>query len=68
MRQANHIFQGECEHCRVKRWYARTNKHKHVGQIAQHTRRADKLNIIDMRVEEWRVKLRVRSAQQKLAQ
>ncbi|KAI0739460.1 hypothetical protein C8Q80DRAFT_1339217 [Daedaleopsis nitida] len=48
---------GECEHCRVKRWYERTNKHKHVGQIARHTRRADKLNIVQMRVDGWRAKL-----------
>ncbi|KAI0747131.1 hypothetical protein C8Q80DRAFT_1220294 [Daedaleopsis nitida] len=59
---------GECEHCRVKRWYERTNKHKHVGQIAQHTRRADKLNIIDMRVNEWRVKLRAKKYGDKRSQ
>ncbi|KAI0739828.1 hypothetical protein C8Q80DRAFT_1124151 [Daedaleopsis nitida] len=48
---------GECEHCRVKRWYERTNKHKHVGQIACHTRRANKLNIVQMHVNGWHAKL-----------
>ncbi|KAI0737908.1 hypothetical protein C8Q80DRAFT_1263018 [Daedaleopsis nitida] len=59
---------GECEHCRIKRLYERTNKHRHVGQIAKHTRRADKLQIIKMRTDEWRTKLRVSRAKQKLAQ
>ncbi|PCH44467.1 hypothetical protein WOLCODRAFT_154510 [Wolfiporia cocos MD-104 SS10] len=31
---------GELEHRHGKRWYARTNKNKHVGQIAKHERRA----------------------------
>ncbi|KAI0754052.1 hypothetical protein C8Q80DRAFT_1225985 [Daedaleopsis nitida] len=54
---------GECEHCRVKRLYERTNKIKHVAQIARHTRRADKLHIIKGRVDGWRTELRVKRFQ-----
>ncbi|KAI0750001.1 hypothetical protein C8Q80DRAFT_1353357 [Daedaleopsis nitida] len=56
---------GECEHCRIKRLYERTNKHKHVSQIARHARRGDKLQIIHGRVNGWRIKLRAKMYQDK---
>ncbi|KAI0754538.1 hypothetical protein C8Q80DRAFT_1117215 [Daedaleopsis nitida] len=59
---------GKCEHCRVKRGYERTNKHKHVGQIAQHTRRAEKLHIIDMHVTSWRAQIRAKRTAAKRVQ
>ncbi|TCD63562.1 hypothetical protein EIP91_005233 [Steccherinum ochraceum] len=40
---------GELEHRRVKRWYARTNKHGFVQQIAKHQRRAQILEKIRRR-------------------
>lgn len=48
------VGQGELEHRHVKRFYARTNKHKYEYQIAQHTRRAEKLRIIKARVDAHR--------------
>lgn len=57
-------LQGELEHRHVKRFYARTNKHKHELQIAQHTRRAEKLRIIKLRVNAARQRLRTLDAQQ----
>ncbi|OJT15888.1 hypothetical protein TRAPUB_1049, partial [Trametes pubescens] len=54
---------GELEHRHVKRFYARTNKHKHELQIAQHTQRAEKLRIIKARVDAARKKLNTPSAQ-----
>lgn len=57
-------IQGELEHRHVKRFYARTNKNRHELQIAQHTRRAEKLRIIKARVDAARKKLSAPSTEQ----
>ena len=41
--------QGELEHRRAKRFYPRTDRKKHMGQIAQHTRRERILEAIHLR-------------------
>ncbi|PSR74642.1 hypothetical protein PHLCEN_2v9671, partial [Hermanssonia centrifuga] len=46
------LSQGECEHKRVKRMYARTNKRKHEGQIAAKDHREGLLVDIKKRDEE----------------
>ncbi|KAI1784806.1 hypothetical protein LXA43DRAFT_1100996 [Ganoderma leucocontextum] len=51
----------ELEHRHVKRFYARTNKNQFAFQIALHTRRQEKLQIIKQRVDAWRVKQKSRA-------
>ncbi|KAI9056308.1 hypothetical protein FKP32DRAFT_1599040 [Trametes sanguinea] len=55
---------GELEHRHVKRFYARTNRHRAALQIAQHMRRAEKLRIIKLRVDAMRVGMRSQAAPQ----
>ncbi|THG92753.1 hypothetical protein EW026_g8258 [Hermanssonia centrifuga] len=43
---------GECEHKRVKKFYGRTNKHQHEGQIAAKQRREELLEKIKDQDEE----------------
>jgi hypothetical protein len=40
----NELFQGELEHRRIKRFFARTNKNNHPHQIAKHERRERRLH------------------------
>jgi hypothetical protein len=50
--------QGELEHRRAKRFYPRTDKKNHMGQIAQHTRRERILESIHRRELQLREKER----------
>lgn len=57
-----HLWQGELEHRHVKRFYARTNKVQASYQIAQHTRRAEKLRLIKIRVDVLRADMAAKAA------
>ena len=43
---SSYIIKGELEHCRVKRFYARTNRRAFQRQISQHERRTARLQSI----------------------